>query len=103
MLSNQSLGTTFHISISLDDSGDLGITVNGTTITSAALGRIGNGPFRVILGQRESDDESPGNPPPAPDGAERGRLVQRQPDDELLLGQLILDRLRARLRERQRI
>ena len=65
ILSNQPLGTTFHISISLDDSGDIGINVNGTTITSAALGRIGNGPFRVILGQRESDDEEPGNPPSA--------------------------------------
>ena len=65
ILSNQPLGTTFHISISLDDDGDVGITVNGTTITSAALGRIGGGPFRVILGQRESDDEALGNPPPA--------------------------------------
>ena len=42
--------------------------MNGATITSSTLGRIGNGPFRVILGQRESDDESPGNPAGPPTG-----------------------------------
>ena len=68
-LSNPPLGTTFHISISMDDDGDFSITVNGDSITSATLGRIGNGPFHVILGQRESDDEAPGvNPPPPPTG-----------------------------------
>ncbi len=60
-----SLGTTLQISISMDTNADFIITVNGHSITSATLGPIGNGPFRVILGQRESDDEALGNPRPA--------------------------------------
>ncbi len=67
-LSNQPLGTTFHIGISMDTDAHFQITVNGTTISSASLGQIGNGPFRVILGQRESDNEAIGSPPPGPTG-----------------------------------
>ena len=66
ILSNQPLGTTFHISMSIDDDGDIGITVNGTTITSNTLGRVGNGPFFVVLGQRESDDDNMGSNPTGP-------------------------------------
>ncbi|HXY43302.1 MAG TPA: choice-of-anchor C family protein, partial [Acidimicrobiales bacterium] len=65
-LSSPQLGTTFQISISMDTDADFSITVNGNPITSATLGRVGNGPFRVILGQRESDDEQLGTPTPPP-------------------------------------
>ncbi|HLN06438.1 MAG TPA: hypothetical protein VK217_09180, partial [Acidimicrobiales bacterium] len=68
ILSNQPIGTTFHISMSIDTDGDIGITVNGTTITSASLGRVGNGPFYVVLGQRETD-ATLGGPPVLATGA----------------------------------
>ena len=62
LLSNQSVNTTYHIDMSIDRNAQTSVTVNGVTVR---LGGVGNGPYEVVLGQRESDVVN-GNGPPTP-------------------------------------
>ena len=49
----QSVNTTYNIDMSIDTQRQTSVTVNGVTVR---LGGVGNGPFDVVLGQRETDE-----------------------------------------------
>ena len=53
LLSHQSVNTTYHIDMSIDRNAQTSVTVNGVTVR---LGGVGNGPYEVVLGQRETDE-----------------------------------------------